>query len=204
MESHTVGCSWKEPTRNSMHESRMYYAEWKKPDFTCRNSREDKFNPQWKETDQQLSRWVVGWEQEIDYKGTRGNFTGCMEMSIPCLEWWVRRCIQLQLTEPYTWNGLILLYINSTSLEKEMATHSSILTWEFHGQRSLMGYSPWGLKESDTTKQLTQFYISKNGQTWEPHSLPLFLLPPQNFHSLVGITCPYTRGHEGFIWFVPW
>ena len=30
-------------------------------------------------------------------------------------------------------------------LEKEMATHSSILAWgKFHGQRSLVGYSPWG------------------------------------------------------------
>ena len=26
---------------------------------------------------------------------------------------------------------------------------------EFHGQRSLAGYSPWGHKESDTTEQLT-------------------------------------------------
>ena len=41
-------------------------------------------------------------------------------------------------------------------LEKEMATHSSILTWEIlHGQRSLVGYSPWGYKESDTTEQLS-------------------------------------------------
>ena len=31
-------------------------------------------------------------------------------------------------------------------LEKEMATHSSILAWMFHGQRSLVGYSPWGGK----------------------------------------------------------
>ena len=30
------------------------------------------------------------------------------------------------------------------SLEKEMATHSSILAGESHGQRSLAGYSPWG------------------------------------------------------------
>ena len=29
-------------------------------------------------------------------------------------------------------------------LEEEMATHSSILTWEIHGQRALVGYSPWG------------------------------------------------------------
>ena len=41
------------------------------------------------------------------------------------------------------------------SLEKEMATHSSILAGEFHGQRSLMGYISWGLKESDMTEQLT-------------------------------------------------
>ena len=26
---------------------------------------------------------------------------------------------------------------------------------ESHGQRSLVGYSPWGLKESDTTQRLT-------------------------------------------------
>ena len=35
-------------------------------------------------------------------------------------------------------------------LEKGMATHSSILAREFHGQRSLAGYSPWDRKESDT------------------------------------------------------
>ena len=37
------------------------------------------------------------------------------------------------------------------SLEKGMVTHSSILAGESHGQRSLVGYSPWGHKESDTT-----------------------------------------------------
>ena len=36
-------------------------------------------------------------------------------------------------------------------LEEGMATHSSVLAWEIHGQRSLAGYSPWGPKESDTT-----------------------------------------------------
>ena len=30
--------------------------------------------------------------------------------------------------------------------EKGPATHSSILAGEFHGQRSLMGYSPWVIK----------------------------------------------------------
>ena len=38
------------------------------------------------------------------------------------------------------------------SLEKEMAAHSSTLAWKIHGQRSLLGYSPRGRKESDTTE----------------------------------------------------
>ena len=38
-------------------------------------------------------------------------------------------------------------------LEKEMATHSSkILPGKSHGLRSLVGYSPWGHKELDTTE----------------------------------------------------
>ena len=42
------------------------------------------------------------------------------------------------------------------SLEKEMAAHSPVfLPGEFHGQRSLAGYRPWGRKESDTTERLT-------------------------------------------------
>ena len=41
-------------------------------------------------------------------------------------------------------------------LEKEMATHSSSLAWgKSHGLRSLEGYSPQGLKESDATERLT-------------------------------------------------
>ena len=40
-------------------------------------------------------------------------------------------------------------------LEKEMATYSSILPGESHGQGSLEGHSPRGHKESDTTWQLS-------------------------------------------------
>ena len=38
------------------------------------------------------------------------------------------------------------------SMEKEMAAHSSTLPGEFHGQRNLVGYCPWGHKESDRTE----------------------------------------------------
>ena len=42
------------------------------------------------------------------------------------------------------------------SLEKGMATHSSILAGESHGffQRSLACYSPWGHEKLDTTERL--------------------------------------------------
>ena len=41
------------------------------------------------------------------------------------------------------------------SLEKGMATDSSILAWRTPWTEKLVGYSPWGRKESDTTEQLT-------------------------------------------------
>ena len=40
-------------------------------------------------------------------------------------------------------------------LKKGTANHYSILAREFHEQRSLAGYNPWGHKESDTTEWLT-------------------------------------------------
>ena len=47
------------------------------------------------------------------------------------------------------WEGL---------LEKEMATHCSILAQKSHGQRSLVGYSPWDPKRvrQESVKQQQQ------------------------------------------------
>ena len=39
-------------------------------------------------------------------------------------------------------------------LKKEMATTPVFLPGNFHGQRSLAGYSPQGRQESDTTERL--------------------------------------------------
>ena len=43
-------------------------------------------------------------------------------------------------------------------LEKEMATHSVFLPGKYHGQRSLVGNSPWGHKE-DKIEQLSTAHI---------------------------------------------
>ena len=54
-------------------------------------------------------------------------------------------------------------------LEKGMPT-LVLLPGESHGQRSLVGYSPWGRKESDTTERL-----SRHAHPWRTE----VLLPPQ-------------------------
>ena len=38
------------------------------------------------------------------------------------------------------------------ALEKEMATHSSVLAWRIPGRGSLVGFRLWGHTESDTTE----------------------------------------------------
>ena len=38
------------------------------------------------------------------------------------------------------------------ALEKEMATHSSVLAWRIPGTGSLLGCRLWGRTESDTTE----------------------------------------------------
>ena len=44
-------------------------------------------------------------------------------------------------------------------LEEEMAIHSSILAWRIPGQRSLVGYSPWGHIQSGMTEWLTHTHM---------------------------------------------
>ena len=58
-------------------------------------------------------------------------------------------------------------------LEKETAAHSVFLPGEFHGQRSLVGYSPLDRKELDTTERLT-------------HTHRLVDLLPNQEHSSIG------------------
>jgi len=38
------------------------------------------------------------------------------------------------------------------ALEKEMATHSSVLAWRIPGMGGLVGFRLWGRAESDTTE----------------------------------------------------
>ena len=41
-----------------------------------------------------------------------------------------------------------------------MATHCRILAWKIPWQRSLVGYSPWGCKELDTTEHTHTYTLT--------------------------------------------
>ena len=85
-----------------------------------------------------------------------------------------------------------------------MAIHTSILPGKSHGQRSLMGYSPWGSKESDTTEQL-----SMHADTSIELSLKVLPLTPwKNWSPLLwrkkgvysGNTAHYDTGNCRYRW----
>ena len=58
-----------------------------------------------------------------------------------------------------------LISLNMSSSEKAMSSHSSTLAWKIHGWRSLVGCSPWGSSESDTTDRLHfHFSLSRIGE----------------------------------------
>ena len=54
------------------------------------------------------------------------------------------------------------LWVQSLGLEDPLGRNWQptpvFLPGKFHGQRSLVGYSPWGHKELDRTERLTHIY----------------------------------------------
>ena len=50
------------------------------------------------------------------------------------------------------------LWVGKIPWRREWQPTAVFLPGDFHGQRSLVGYSPWSRKESDTTERLTYLY----------------------------------------------
>ena len=81
-----------------------------------------------------------------------------------------------------------------------MSTHSNILAGESHRQRSLVGYSPWGHKELDTTEWLTLYTnntinkidLMDIGRTLYPIIANIYSLPQWNMCMYI---CIYTPTH---------
>ena len=82
-------------------------------------------------------------------------------------------------------------------LEKAVATHTSILAQEFHGQRSLVGYSSRGCKELGMTEQLT---LSLSLASYYQTSLPLATLSAAGDLEFC-ISASQTVNGKGFFFF---
>ena len=61
---------------------------------------------------------------------------------------WLRICLQCRRPDFNPW-------VRKIPWRREWQPTPVFLPGEFHGQRSWAGYSPWDLKESDTTVRLT-------------------------------------------------
>ena len=64
---------------------------------------------------------------------------------------WPALVAQLVKNVPTMWETWVRALGQEDPLEEIMAT-PVFLPGEFHGQRSLAGYSPWGREELDTTE----------------------------------------------------
>ena len=60
------------------------------------------------------------------------------------------------------WGTWVRVLGREDPLEKEMANHSSVLTWKIPGteEPGSLQYSPWGPKGSDTTERLHFHFLS--------------------------------------------
>ena len=64
---------------------------------------------------------------------------------------------------------LVQLLGREDPLEEGMAPTSAFLPGESHAQRSLVGYSPWGRQESDTTQRLSTQHTASNTPFYYMH-----------------------------------
>ena len=78
----------------------------------------------------------------------------------PILTQWAAQEAQWEKNPPASQETWVQSLGQEDPPEKEIATHSSILAWETHGQRSLVGYGSWGrgrVGHDFVTKQPRQF-----------------------------------------------
>ena len=75
---------------------------------------------------------------------------------------WASLVVQRLKRLPAMWETWVRSLGREDPLEKEMATHSSILAWRIPWTEELGGLQSMDHKESDTTEQLHFHFHSKN------------------------------------------
>jgi len=93
----------------------------------------------------------------LSIKIREGNGTplqySCLENPMDRGAWWAA---VHGVTEGWTWLSDFTFTFPFHALEKEMATHSSVLAWRIPGMGSRVGCHLWGRTESDTTEATQQ------------------------------------------------
>ena len=98
-------------------------------------------------------KWYIHFRQVANVYSGEGNGTplqsSCLENPMDGGAWWaaVHGVAQSQ-----TRLSNFTFTFHFHALEKEMATHSTVLAWKIPGMGSLVGCHLWGRTESDTTE----------------------------------------------------
>ena len=92
-------------------------------------------------------------------------------------------CLLVGAFNPFTFKVIIDIYVPIQ--RRKWQPTPVLLPGKYHGWRSLVGYSPWGLKESDRTERLHFLSFSSSfwRRKWQP--TPVFL--PGESHGWRGL-----------------
>ena len=102
--------------------------------------------------------WTKYWPDNKPYAFP--YYTACKEFFIVLLaEMWASLVAQMVKNLPAMQETWVWFLGWKIPWRREWLPSPVLLPGESHGQRSLAGYSPWGHKESDTTKQLSLHFI---------------------------------------------
>ena len=96
-----------------------------------------------------FDHFLTPWELEVlTYNGTPLQYS-CLENPMDGGAW---KAAVHGVAESQTRLSNFTFTFHFHTLEREMATHSSVLAWRIPGTGSLMGCCLWGRTESDTTE----------------------------------------------------
>ena len=100
---------------------------------------------------------MVGWHHRLnghEFEQTHGDSEG--QGRLECCHPWDHKVRHYIATEKQQCNNSVFFFFFSLALAFSLKWQSTtvFLPGKSHGQRNLVGYSPWGLKELDMTEQL--------------------------------------------------
>ena len=109
---------------------------------------------------------------------------------------WASLVAQRVKNLPAMWETWLQSLDQEDPLERKWQPTPVFLFGEFHGQRSLVGYSPWCRRESDTSERLSShiLYIAVDGVTKHAHCIYNSMCMCQSQSSTLLLPCSSPQG----------